>query len=565
MQLFNTCFNPKKGMGEKLNIPVYTRKVKAPNKKMASLTATVELYKDFPEIADHYCDAKICEDRVGLSSPALDSWDTGFLWNKETGEIELNEPTPEDNTHSTTTGGEPEFVEASKLPTSFRAALLALFGRTDNITKAEYSQAIDLTNDDMPSFARELGEAITRAPRVLALHPERQTELLDAVRASLKETVQWTDIKKFMEKWLDTPSEKRETPAVTLYQRPEKQTLPNLNLESCIARTYRNITPGNITETMVKSCKVVIESEGAIQTRVFKTLAYINDILEYDADSVFGVTRAISWESGTDVVHLRSEARDWLEANGRYENGEKSKGYADWKQKNHQENNKNEDATEQSSQNTADVLVTDRSEDGKLAEDAAGDGDPTQEVGTEDTRVLMSDREIEISHAINALLSGCTDVMGKEEAEGVVTCTGHLIPEVFPSLIADIAATELCLSPDFSDEEIHHVATSILDSWSDNEAKRQIVALDAITELRTELPAPAVIEKPVIKVKPRPEPEEIHAQAVHANTSPGLTYRHQLTIAAIQGLCANPACFGVFDEIAEMAISLANATDREND
>ncbi|OAT16624.1 hypothetical protein M977_04534 [Buttiauxella gaviniae ATCC 51604] len=145
----------------------------------------------------------------------------------------------------------------------------------------------------------------------------------------------------------------------------------------------------------------------------------------------------------------------------------------------------------------------------------------------------MSDREIEISHAINALLSGCTDVMGKEEAEGVVTCTGHLISEIFPLLLADIAATEFCLSPDFSDEEIHHVTTSILDSWSDNEAKRQIVTLDAITELRTELSAPALIKKPVIKVKPRPVPE--------TTTTPDFIRYQQLTAAAIQGLCANPA------------------------
>lgn len=563
MKPFIGCFIPKKAAAEKLNLQTLSVLKNAPNKKAAGAIITGEFFHKHAEFAEYYFDVKIIESTTGNDRPALDEWSTDFTWNKEIGNIELIPVNKETNApHSAVTDG-PEFIEVSKCSTNPRAALLVLFGRTDNITKAEYSLAVDLTNDDETSPEREMYEAITRLPRVLALFPERQIALLADTRKKVKETAKWPDYLKFMEKWLDTPPEKREAPAVTRYQRPEKQTLPNLNLESCIARTYRDINPGQVTETQIKSCRVVIESEGAIQTRVFKTLAYINDILEYDADSVFGVTRAIGWESGTDVVHLRSEARDWLEVNGRYENGEKSKGYADWKQKNHQENNKNEDATEQSSQNTADVLVTDSSEDGKLAEDAAGDGEPTQEVGSEETRALMCDRKIEISHAINALLSGCTDVMGKEEAEGVVTCTGHLISKVSPSLVADIAATECCLSPDFSDEEIHHVATSILDAWSDNEAKRQIVALNAITELRTELPAPAVNEKQVIKVKLRPEPEEIHAQAVHATTSPGLTYRQQLTLAAIQGLCANPACFGVFDDIAEMAISLANATDRE--
>lgn len=564
MKQFIGCFIPKKGPADKLNLQTISILKNAPNKKAAGAIITGAFFQEYPEIAECFFDVKVIEDIAGNDRPALNEWSTDFIWNKETGSIQLMPVNKDEDNASNTVSDEPEFVGASKLPTNVRAALLALFGRTDTITKAEYSQAIDLTNDDMPSFARELGEAITRTPRVLALLPDRQAELRDAVHDHLKETAQWTEIKKFMDKWLDTPPEKRETPAVARYQRPEKQSLPNLNLESCIARTYRDVKPEQVTETQIKSCKVVIESEGAIQTRVFKTLAYINDILEYDADSVFGVARFINWERDENVVHLRSVARDWLEANGRYENGEKSKGYAEWKQKYHQENNQNEDATEQSAQNTADVLVTDSSEDGKLAENAAGDSEPAQEVSTEDTRVLMSDREIEIAHALNDLLSGRTNVMTKEEAEGVVTCTGHLIPDVLPSLISDIVATEFCLSPEFIEDEIHNVSTSILDAWSDNEAKRQIVALDAITEWRTELPAPEIIEEPVVKPKPRMEPEETPTPVIHTPSALGLTFRQQLTIAAIQGLCANPACFGVFDEIAEMAITLANAADREN-
>ncbi len=74
--------------------------------------------------------------------------------------------------------------------------------------------------------------------------------------------------------------------------------------------------------------------------------------------------------------------------------------------------------------------------------------------------------------------------MGKEEAEGVVACTGHIITDILPLLIIDIATTEFCLSPNFSDEEVHDVATTILDSWSDDAAVRQKIALDAIVEYR---------------------------------------------------------------------------------
>lgn len=589
MQLFNTCFNPKKGMGEKLNIPVYTRKVKAPNKKMASLTATVELYKDFPEIAEHYCDAKVCEDRVGLSSPALDNWDTGFLWNKETSEIELNEPTAEDNTHNTTTGDEPEFIDTSKLSTNEHAALLALFGRIDRITKAEYSQAIDLTNDDMPSFERELGEAIARTKRVLALLPERQAALLASTRDRMKKDAQWPEIKKFLDSQLDIPPEKRDTPVA--YNAPASvsdavrqglrtpsgavagglnqtdrgpgfvMTLDTLAMDVALGLVGRTIDFDiyNPPVSIVNRAREIINTKEKPFPNWYEAWRSMPYGMDYSrAATVYSVKCApenIELRPGTLLGYLNNVL---TETDHQHPSAEIVAAACGIKL---QVTDNNEDATEQSAQNSTNVLVTDNSEVSKLAEDAAGDGEPTQEVRPDDTRASMSEREIEIAHAINALLSGCTNVMAKEEAEGVVSCTGHLIPDVSPSLIADIAATEFCLSPDFSDEEIHQVVTSILDAWSDNEAKRQIVALDAITEWRTELPLPAIIEKPVVMVKPHPEPEE--TPVAHAATSHGLTYHQQLTIAALQGLCANPACFGCFEDIASMATSLASSISPE--
>ena len=145
--------------------------------------------------------------------------------------------------------------------------------------------------------------------------------------------------------------------------------------------------------------------------------------------------------------------------------------------------------------------------------------------------------------------------MGKEEAEGVVTCTGHLIAEVTPLLIIDIATTEFCLSPNFSDEEIHDIATTILDGWTDDAAVRQKIALDAIVEYRRpEPPKAVVIDPPVVTVKPKKEPEP----APESNPEPiTLTYRQQLTLAALQGMCANPAYRGDFDELPHMAAALA--------
>ncbi|WQI92429.1 hypothetical protein R5O97_06170 [Citrobacter freundii] len=191
-----------------------------------------------------------------------------------------------------------------------------------------------------------------------------------------------------------------------------------------------------------------------------------------------------------------------------------------------------------------------------MAGSASNEGGKTEVTEQEDNRTLMDYREIEIAHALNDLLSGRTAIMGKEEAEDVVTCTGHLIADVTPLLIIDIATTEFCLSPNFSDEEIHDVATTILDGWSDDAAVRQKIALDAIVEYRRpEPPKAVVIDPPVVTVKPKKEPEPTPASAAEPTT---LTYRQQLIIAAIRGMCSNPAYSGIHDDIPFMAVALAD-------
>lgn len=513
MKPFIGCFIPKKAPADKLNLQTLSVLKNAPNKKAAGAIITGAFFQEYPDIAEHYFDGKIIESSKGNDRPALDEWSTDFAWNKETGSIELIPANPEVEAPHTVTTGEPEFIEVSKCSTNPRAALLVLFGRTENITKAEYSLAIDLTNDDETSPEREMYEAITRLPRVLALFPDRQVALLADAREKVKAAAKWPDYLKFMEKWLNTPPEKRDTPAEVKPATVHEYVSLTFEQKIAVAINAPTVELDEVTPEILSDATNQRKCEYPAFIRAHKALTYIQPTLENFSDRLLGnAIRSVDFNEDKGIVSYRRAILDYLGVNGDAEE---------------------EDENEQSSQNTADVLVTDSSEDDKLAENAAGDGEPTQEVGSEDTRVLMSDREIEISHAINALLSGCTDVMGKEEAEGVVICTGHLIPEVFPLLLADIAATEFCLSPDFSDEEIYNVATSVLDAWSDNEAKRQIVALDAITEWRTTLPAPAVIEKPVIRVKPRPEPE--------TTTAPDFIRYQQLTTAAIQGLCANPA------------------------
>ncbi|MCW4985671.1 MULTISPECIES: hypothetical protein [Enterobacter] len=172
----------------------------------------------------------------------------------------------------------------------------------------------------------------------------------------------------------------------------------------------------------------------------------------------------------------------------------------------------------------------------------------SNEVAKEEVRPELNAREIEIAHALNDLISGRTTIMDEGEAAGVIACTGHLIPYVIALLIADITITELHLAPDFSDEEIHDVATTTLDAWSDDLNIRQQVMLDAIVEYRKPAPAPVC----TVQSCRNEEVEKINAPAITA-----LTYRQQLTIAALQGLCANPAYCNTSEDIPKIADWLA--------
>ena len=194
---------------------------------------------------------------------------------------------------------------------------------------------------------------------------------------------------------------------------------------------------------------------------------------------------------------------------------------------------------------------------GVFSVDALLNTAPSNEVEKQEVPPAPNDRDFAILHALNDLISGRTDIMGKEEAEGVVACTGQLVSDVIPLLMADIITTEFCLSPEFSDEEIHDVATTILDSWSDDISVRQKIALDAIVEYRRPAqPKSVVLDPPAVTAKPIAEPEP--APETNEPLS-SVTYLQQLTIAALQGLCSNPAYCNQYEELPSMAAGLARS------
>lgn len=114
------------------------------------------------------------------------------------------------------------------------------------------------------------------------------------------------------------------------YKRAVPQNMANLSIEIAIALLYPDAVPGKINRAQLMAAKELADQKRDAHARALKVLGKTTDILDYDANSIFGVTRAILCAGEESTNELRSQVREWFTANGIYENGERSKGYPEW-------------------------------------------------------------------------------------------------------------------------------------------------------------------------------------------------------------------------------------------
>ena len=584
LKKFGGRFEPKKSALEKdSTLPVYVAFKQSKNKTIAKTLLHADFIQFAPDYADDYFAPKVWEADEGMFCTVegqfyTDLFTGDIIWNAEKGEPERVMVEPElagDNEKLNAGAPEEQMKPVKELDVLARAYCLAVFGAIDEITPSQYGQLIDMLNDDEFSPLREQAEGLAKEPRILAMLPEKQTECLAWVRQKARDNAKWPDYKNLFTQWADTPPDKRE-PVKCVQTGTRSSDKPTMS-ELATRLRYRTAM-GKLSRSMdFDVCSPPVGIEMRINTMLCSKDVEIDDwcapfsrtpgIHDYHPASIVAIIK-----TADEKLHIYpGELRQYIDscitgfdcvnppqlvidiACGRTS--------APLPQKN--DGAKSDGKTEQTLQDEnlppavcpARAAELDKGLDAAFANSASNEGEKTEVTEQEDDRPLLDDHEIEIAHALNDLLSGRTDIMGKEEAEGVVACTGHIIADVLPLLIIDIATTEFCLSPNFSDEEVHDVATTILDGWSDDAAVRQKIALDAIVEYRRpEPPKPVVMDPPVVTVKPKKEPETVFAP----KPAPmALTYRQQLTLAALQGMCANPAYRGDFDELPHMAAALA--------
>lgn len=617
LKVFGGAYFPKdKALKKHPNLKPLATAVNASTKAIAEAVIFGKLAAEQPEHIDDYFKVKIWEHREDLPCPDLDIFSPEFfdsvaVWNVNAGEpAAAPQPETDEKADWEDNKAQEEIKTVARLDQASRAACLALFGPVPGITTAQYGQIVDLLNDDESSYARELAEALGKETRALALAPQRQEQLLAWVREDTKETTQWPDIKRRITRWLDTPVDKRPQAApVNEDNRTDSgatlgggnktdrspdlvHNLSTLRIEVAVAilSMYDEIDIYWIPNKFMLAAKAMAEAEQDTRfTAWWKKLRSTPGILDYSRAAIIALIKSAPEGLWTDPVALREYInRELVESDHAHPDQRtidmacrpKARSNSEKKEddetkptvpgetlppavcpgKAAQLDKELNEAFAQSHAPEMQASEQSRVENlggGVFSVDALLNTAPSNEVEKQEVPPAPNDRDFAILHALNDLISGRTDIMGKEEAEGVVACTGQLVSDVIPLLMADIITTEFCLSPEFSDEEIHDVATTILDSWSDDISVRQKIALDAIVEYRRPAqPKSVVLDPPAVTAKPIAEPEP--APETNEPLS-SVTYLQQLTIAALQGLCANPAYCNQYEELPTMAAGLARS------
>lgn len=624
LKVFGGAYFPKdKALKKHPDLKPLATAVNAATKAIAEAVIFGKLAAEHPEHIDDYFKVKIWEHREGIPCPDLDVFSPEFfdsvaVWNVNAGEPAAA-PQPEADAKEEWDDNKAveEIKTVARLDQASRAACLALFGPVPGITTAQYGQIVDLINDDAGSFTRELAEALAKETRALALAPERQEQLLAWVRENTKDSAQWPDIKKQIAKWIDTPVDKRPLADSTNSEENRTDTgstlgggnktdrspdlvhnLSTLRIEVAVAilSMYDEIDIYWIPNKYMIPAKAMAEAEQDPRfTAWWKKLRSTPGILDYSRAAIIALIKSAPEDLWIDPVALREHInRELVEcdhANPDQKTVEiacrpKTRTNAEKKENDETESTVsgetelpavcpgkaaqlekelNETFAQSSApeQQTTDQPRVENLGGGIFSVDALLNTAPSNEGEKQEVPPALSDREIEIAHALNELMSGRTNIGDQDDIENLITTTGKDIEHIFPLLIADITTTEFCLSPDFSDEEVQDVATTILEQWSDDISVRQKIALDAIVEYRRPEPQKSVVlDPPAVNAKPIAAP--VPATVTNAPLSP-ITYLQHLTIAALQGLCSNPAFCNQYDELPAMAVGLARSVVSEQE
>ncbi|HDT4623640.1 TPA: PD-(D/E)XK nuclease-like domain-containing protein [Klebsiella oxytoca] len=244
------------------------------------------------------------------------------------------------------------------------------------------------------------------------------------------------------------------------YKRAVTQNIANLAIEIAIAQLYPDAEPGKISRPQLIGAKDLVDRKEDVHVKALKILSKTTDILDYDANSIFGVTRAIKWSGEESTSELRAMVRNWLAANGMYENGERSKGYPEWEEDLRAGRQSNvieqphEDLTETKQPEIAKVSAGMYSIEGLMAAPApkSDNEEATSHVQMEETQQVKDETD-------NPVPAGESADADAEETDAVNA--RKILTERCPDLAAAVLRDqEPTTTPEVSDEEPDQKSTT---------------------------------------------------------------------------------------------------------
>lgn len=572
IKTFCGIFFPKKSAAEKHDLKPLARSVQAQNKKTAGIVIQSKFIEAYPQHVDDYFDPKIWEDRVGLPRPGPHEFSSDFLsggviWNKEANEPESIAYVDDNDDGDTIPPG------VSPGDSQTRAYALALHGHCDQLSPGEYGLVLDLINDTERTLNREIGEALFRTPPALALLPERQAELIAAIRAKFNDSTQWTTIKSFADKWISTPPEKRAEPSppapgkhsVSLGggnqtdRSPDLvHTLDTLEIEIALGVVARrnSFDIYQIPSAVLKQAKA--EAGGNPEIAAWRArLGKTPGILDFSRAAIIALVKAapegIYSQTPELVSYISNNLTESDHAHPAATVVQLACGTLTFT-----EDTPDENACEQVFQSAPGVLVSKDEPNIKLektAPAATPAGNRTvftlEELTAGPDRPAMTQREIDICCLINDTLSGGTNIVSASEASEQLEKLGLRKCDFVPALITDLRSIEQRNGDELADNEIPDLVVDALDGWRGNADERQEFLMEAVTNWRNTLATY----------------DEL-AQGGAINFAPALPLaqpldtcrRWQLTIAALQGLCSNPAFALSTNDIPRIAASIGRST-----
>ncbi|UWA67263.1 exodeoxyribonuclease VIII [Enterobacter cloacae] len=613
LKVFGGAYFPKdKALKKHPDLKPLATAVNSSTKAIAEAVIFGKLAAEHPEHIDDYFKVKIWEHHDDLPCPEIDVFSSDFfgdhvVWNTNRGEpAAAPKPETEAKEEWEDNKTQEEIKIVAQLDQASRAACLALFGPVPGITSAQYGQIVDLNNDDEPSFARELAEALAKERRALELAPERQAQLLSWLRENTKESAQWPDIKKQIAKWIDTPVDKRPLSTTTTEENrtdtgstlgggnktdrsPDLvHNLSTLRIEVAIAilSMYDEIDIYWIPNKYMTPAKAMAEAaQDPRFTAWWAQLRGTPGILDYSRASIIALIKSAPEDIWLNPIKLREYInRELVESDHAHPDQKTIDTACRPKPRTNAEQKENDETESTIPGETLPPAVCPGKAaqlDKELNETFAHSPAPEKQNGDQprvenlgggvftvesltsaknDDQPVLSAREEAIKALVEYTLAGRTAYFNEEEAELLISNTGHDSSHIAMMIMTDIFALENGETPEIIDgDEVEYLVWNALEEWSDNPETR----FDYLTRILEQSRQEGTEEAPVAVVLPPPEieakPEEQRPISVPAPSTCALTYHQQLTAAALQGLCANPAYCNQYDDLPGMAVWLASS------